>query len=217
MSAVHQFPWAQLPNDPYSVLTGTVRLSWPSLARARSFEGQKPKFQSTLIFPKSADLTALKAAIVQARDEKWGAKVPANLRFPLRDGAERVKDDGSYWAGYGPDMFFMNANSERKPQLVDNLNVELTDEALIEKTFYGGCYVRALLRAYTYDVSGNRGVTFGLNAVQFIGHGEPLGGGVDAKTLFTPVAPDTSGLGAGNDNAPSAPASGQSAVEALFS
>jgi hypothetical protein len=216
MSAIQQLPWAQLPNDPYSVLTGTVRLSWPSLARPRSFEGQKPKFQATLIFPKSADLTALKTTVALARDEKWGARIPSNLRFPLRDGAEKVKEDGTYQAGYGPEMFFMNVSSERQPQLVDNLNKEITDEATIEKTLYAGCYVRALVRAYCYDVSGNRGVTFGLNAVQFIGHGEPLGGAVDATKVFTAVAVDTSGLGgAGNDNAPSAPA--PSAVDVLFS
>jgi hypothetical protein len=218
MSAIQQLPWAQLPNDPYSILTGTVRLSWPSLARPRSFEGQKPKYQATLIFPKAADLTALKTTVALARDEKWGARVPANLRFPLRDGAEKVKDDGTFQSGYGPEMFFMNVSSERQPQLVDNLNKEITDEATIEKTLYAGCYVRALIRAYCYDVSGNKGVTFGLNAVQFIGHGEPLGGAVDATKVFTAVAVDTSGLGAGNDNAAGGgtPAPSQSAVDALF-
>lgn len=192
---IQSLPWAL--QDPMTVVTGACRLSFPSLARARSFRDQDPKFSGVLIFPKDADLTALKSAVQTAKQEKWGERAPANLRFPLRDGAEKVKDDGTPMAGFGDSFYFITSSSQRKPQLLDNMNNEITDEEAITKMFYPGCYVRAILRAFTYDVSGNRGVSLGLNAVQFVGHGEVLGGAPDAKGVFKPVPMEPQGGDAG--------------------
>ena len=44
---------------------------------------------------------------------------------------------------------------------------------------YGGCYVRASLICYAYDVSGNQGVSASLRSVQKIGDGDRLGGDYD--------------------------------------
>ena len=45
---------------------------------------------------------------------KWGGKVPANLKLPLRDGDIDRPDDEAY-AG----CYFFNANSRQAPQVVD--------------------------------------------------------------------------------------------------
>ena len=42
---------------------------------------------------------------------------------------------------------------------------------------YSGCYVRASINAYAFNIQGNSGVSFGLNNIQKVRDGEPLGGG----------------------------------------
>ena len=56
-----------------------------------SVNGGDPKYSVSAIIPKSDTKTvnAIKAAIEQAKKDsvsKWGGKVPANLKLPLRDG-----------------------------------------------------------------------------------------------------------------------------------
>jgi len=52
------------------------------------------------------------------------------------------------------------------------------------KQLYAGCYVKAKLAIYDYNVTGNFGVGFGLRAVQFVRHGTPLAGMIDATKAF---------------------------------
>jgi hypothetical protein len=50
---------------------------------------------------------------------------------------------------------------------------------------YAGQYVKAAVHAYAYDTKGNKGVSFGLDALQIIRDGDPLsGGGAAAINLF---------------------------------
>jgi hypothetical protein len=78
-------------------------------------------------------------------------------------------------AGYeDPDAIFITfkATEKYKPGVVD-ANVK---DIIEPREFYSGCYARASVRAYVYDNKGNRGVGFGLNNVQKLRDGEPLGG-----------------------------------------
>ena len=47
--------------------------------------------------------------------------------------------------------------------------------------FYAGCWARASVRAHAYDTKGNKGVSFYLNNLQFVGDDEPLGSHTSAK------------------------------------
>ena len=49
---------------------------------------------------------------------------------------------------------------------------------------YSGCYIRANINFFAYNSNGNKGVGCGLNAVQKVGDGEPLGGRVSAEEAF---------------------------------
>ena len=49
---------------------------------------------------------------------------------------------------------------------------------------YSGCYIRANVNFFAYSSNGNKGIGCGLNAVQKIGDGEPLGGRVSAEEAF---------------------------------
>jgi len=142
--------------------------------------GGEPKYSITMLFPKGADLSALKNAATEAATEKWGAdktKWPKNLRIPFRNQSEKE------FEGYEKDAIFITATSKQRPGLVDT-NVQ---EIIEEKDFYPGCYARATVRAFAYDQAGNRGVSFGLQNVQKLADGDPLGGRTRPSDDFEPV------------------------------
>ena len=166
-----------------NVMTPKFRASFANVFRPGKAmeEGGEPKYGVMMLFDKDADLSALKAAAQRAVVDKWGAdkaKWPKNLRSPFRDQAEKEGD--AYVAG----AYFITATSKQKPGLVDQRNQPIIDES----EFFSGCYARATVRAFAYDKAGNRGVAFGLQNVQKLADGEPLGGGrVPAEKEFEPV------------------------------
>jgi len=152
------------------VTTPVARLSFPAIWEPQGFENRdgsktEPKFSVTLLFPRDADLTAMKALAKAASDEKWPKGLPPNFRSPFRDGNE--KEDT---AGYA-DMIYVKASSSRRPKVVD-INVQ---EILDRDQVYAGCYVRASVNCYCYDQLGNRGVAFGLLNLQKVRDGEAFG------------------------------------------
>ncbi len=171
----------EAPTKSAKLITPEGRLSFPNLFVPRApMEGQagEAKYSCTLIFPKDADLSALKAAASAAVREKWGDKKPANLRSPFRDGDEKELD------GYAG-CTFINISSKQKPGVVDENVQPIIDASAI----YAGCYVRASVRAYAYEKAGNRGVAFGLNNIQKTRDGEAFGGGPSrAEDDFAAVA-----------------------------
>ena len=156
------------------VITGKVRLSYANLFQPRSQDGQDPKYGTALLIPKSDTETIKKinAAIAAVKADpqalaKWGGKIPPNLSTPLRDGDAERPDDPVY-AG----CFFVNASSKQKPGVVDkNL-----DPVMDASEVYSGCYARASINFFGYAVSGKKGVGCGLNNIQKLADGEPLGG-----------------------------------------
>lgn len=154
-----------------NVMTPEFRVSFPNVFRPGKAlqEGAKPKYSLTMLFPKGADLSKLKAAAKGAAVDKWGAdekKWPKNLRLPFRDQGEKE------FEGYEEGAIFINATSSNKPGLVDSQVQDIIEE----HEFYPGCYARATVRAFAYDQAGNRGISFGLQNVQKTKDGEPLGG-----------------------------------------
>ena len=66
-----------------------------------SVNGGDPKYSVSPIIDKkdTKTINAIKAAIEQAKKDsvsKWGGKVPANLKLPLRDGDIDRPDDEAY-------------------------------------------------------------------------------------------------------------------------
>ena len=159
-----------------------VRFSYVTVWEPKAIEeGQKAKYSVQLLIDKSdkALIKAIEKAIETAKQEgkgKWNGKVPANLKLPeLRDGDVEHPDDDNY-AG----KFFMNANSISQPQIVDE-NVE---EIIDRNEFYSGCYGRATVNFYAYNVSVNKGIACGLGNVQKLKDGPNLGGGTTAAQDF---------------------------------
>lgn len=163
-----------------NVLTPKFRASFVNVFRpGKSMEAEKPgKYSLIMLFAPGADISALKAAAAEAAREKWGDKPPKLLRSPFRDQGEKEFD------GYVEGAIFINATSDKRPGVVDQNVQDIIDEEEV----YSGCYCRATVRAFAYDVSGNKGVAFGLQNVQKVADGDSLGGGrVKASEEFTAV------------------------------
>ena len=121
---------------------------------------------------------AIQDAIEQAKQDgktKFGGRIPANLKLPLRDGDIERPDDEAY-----QDSYFINCNSKDKPQIVDK-NVQ---PILDRNEVYSGCYARVSISLYPFNTNGNRGIACGLGNIQKVAKGEPLGGRTRAEDDF---------------------------------
>lgn len=165
------------------VITGKVRFSYANVFEPTAMQdGQTPKYNVSIIISKSDTKTveAIKKAIKAAKEagkskiaDKNG-KIPVNLKTPLRDGDEERPDDPAYENSY-----FINANSERKPGIVDrDLNPIMSRD-----DFYSGCYGRASINFYAFNVN-SKGIACGLNNLQKLEDGERLAGGSSAEEDF---------------------------------
>lgn len=167
--------------NPAKMVTGKVRLSYAHLLEPTAIEeGQDKKYSVSLIIPKDDTVTLKKieAAVAAAKDQgktKWGGKVPAKLKLPLRDGDEERPDDEAY-----KNSFFLNCSSKTKPQIVDKALNEIIDADQV----YSGMYARVSLNFYPFDTSGNRGIAVGLGNVQKLADGGPLSGRTSAADDF---------------------------------
>ena len=168
------------------VITGVnTRWSYANVWEPKAMESGKPKFSVSLIIPKSDSVTVgkIRAAIEEAyRDGQSklkgnGKSVPAlsTLRTPLRDGDLERPDDPAYANAY-----FVNANSTTAPGVVDANRNEILDKSEV----YSGCYGRASISFYAFNANGNKGIACGLNNLQKIKDGEPLGGRASAESDF---------------------------------
>lgn len=173
-------------NNPMKVITGpNTRWSYCNVWQAKSINGGTPKFSVSLIIPKSdtATVAKIKAAIEAAYREGEaklkgnGKTVPALsvLKTPLRDGDLERPDDETYANSY-----FVNANSSTAPGIVDADRQPIIDTSEV----YSGVYGRASINFYAFNSNGNKGIACGLNNLQKIRDGEPLGGKTRAEDDF---------------------------------
>lgn len=147
-------------------------------ARPNQDPTKKPKFGVCLVWPKTTDLSALKRAAGAAARQKWGDKMPANMKSPFRDGDIERGDDPNFKGS-----IFMNVRSEQKQAVVDVNKVAITDQM----AFYSGCKCKIALNAFSYENSGNKGVSFGMGAIQKISDGPRLSGQSDPDNEFDNV------------------------------
>ena len=168
------------------VITGPkTRWSYANVWNPKSINGSTPKYSVSLIVPKSDSKTVnkIKAAIKEAYEEglsklKGNSKsAPALsiLKTPLRDGDLERPDDPVYKNAY-----FINANATMAPGIVDKDRQEIIDHSEV----YSGVYGRASITFYAFNSNGNKGIACGLNNLQKIADGEPLGSRKRAEDDF---------------------------------
>jgi ABC-type glycerol-3-phosphate transport system substrate-binding protein len=181
-----------MTKNPMKVITGKdTRWSYANVWEPKSINGGVPKFSVSLIIPKSDKKTieAIKKAI-QAAYKEGEAKLKGNsrsvpplesIKTPLRNGDTERPDDEAY-----ANSFFLNANSTTQPGIVD-ANVQ---PILTRSEVYSGVYGRASINFYAFNSNGNRGIACGLNNLQKIRDGEPLGSRTSAEDDFADFAED---------------------------
>ena len=179
-----------VPN-PTKVITGEARLSYANLWEPKSINGGAPKYSVSIIIPKSDTRTIakIKAAIEAAYREGEtklkgnGKTVPAlsAIKTPLRDGDTERPDDEAYAGSY-----FLNANSGTAPGIVDS-----ACETIFERSqIYSGVYARASVNFFAFNSNGNKGIACGLNNIQKLRDGDPLGGKARAEDDFATAEDD---------------------------
>lgn len=172
--------------NPTKVITGVnTRWSYANVWEAKSINGGAPKYSVSLIIPKSDTKTIEKIkAAIQAAYEEGESKLKGNgktvpalsvLKTPLRDGDLERPDDEAYANSY-----FVNANSGTAPGIVDADRQPIIDHSEV----YSGVYGRASINFYAFNSNGNKGIACGLNNLQKMRDGEPLGGKSRAEDDF---------------------------------
>ncbi len=168
------------------VITGpSTRWSYANVWDPKSINGGAPKYSVSLIIPKSDTATIEKIqAAIQAAYEEGESKLKGNgksvpplaaIKTPLRDGDIERPDDAAYANSY-----FINANSSTAPGIVDAARQPIIDRSEV----YSGVYGRASINLYAFNSNGNKGIACGLNNLQKIRDGEPLGGKSSAESDF---------------------------------
>lgn len=168
-------------NNKTKVITGVVRLSYANVWEPKSINGSDEKYSVSLIIPKSDKKTIqeIKDAVKNAKDEwksKFGGKIPSNLKHPLKDGDKEKPDEEAY-----KDCYFVNANSNDKPQIVDKSVNPILDQSEV----YSGCYGKVSITFYAFNNNENKGIACGLGNIQKIRDGEPLSNRSNAVDDFT--------------------------------
>ena len=172
--------------NPMKVITGpNTRRSYANVWEPKSIHGGIPKYSVSLIIPKSDTKTITKIqAAIEAAYKEGEAKLKGNgrsvsalsvLKTPLRDGDTERPDDEAY-----ADAYFINANSASAPGIVDADRQPIIDRSEV----YSGVYGRASINFYAFNSNGNKGIACGLNNLQKIKDGEPLGGKSRAEDDF---------------------------------
>lgn len=166
---------AKLVNDT-KVITNKVRFSYVHVFEPWHGDNdpERAKYQAVLLIPKDDKETldfckqAIENAKAIGRDKKWGGKIPKNLDIGIRDGDEKDLEESPEYEG----CYYVSAKSSSKPAVVDAFRAPITNT----EDFYSGCYGRASIVFYPYKASGNVGIGVGLNNVQKLQDGDPLGG-----------------------------------------
>lgn len=187
-----------------TVTTGKVRFSYAKVAKPEAqTPGQEPKYTMAVLIPKSDTATkaaidaAIEAAAIAGVAGKWGGTRPTRPAVTMYDGDGLKPKSGE---PYGPEckghwVLNCSARAERPPFVVDARNQPIIGIEQIAKEIYSGAYGRVNLTFYAYNTNGNRGIGCGLNGVQKLEDGEPLGGGVTAEEAFgAPVTADYTNL-----------------------
>lgn len=161
------------------ITTGRVRFSYCNLFTPKAMDNGPAKYSVTLLIPKSDKNTIgkIKNAIEEAKklymQRNAGKKLPTNLKNTIHDG-DGERPNGGEFGEECKGHYVVTVSSKNPPVIVNSDKTPITDP----QELYSGCYGRAIINWYVYDIQGNKGVSAGLNGIMKLSDGEPLGGGV---------------------------------------
>lgn len=173
-------------NIKAKVITGKVCFSYANVWEPKSINGGDEKFSVSIIIPKTdvETINKIKEAIEFAKQEgktKLGDVSQNKCKIPLRDGDVEKPGDDIY-----KDSYFINANSYDKPEIVDKALNQITNRS----EFYSGCFGRASITFYAYNVNGNKGIACALGNLQKLADGKPFSVRSKAEDDFSTIEED---------------------------
>lgn len=165
------------------------------LFKLKKDDNGKESWNCTLLFPKDADLSALKELALAAAKEEWGDKAVQMLKDglihnPFLDGdgpQGKNKQTGEPHKGFpGTTFIRVQSGKDFRPKLVDNQVLPIASP----EDFYSGCYGYAVVNAFTWEnKEKGKGISFGISMAQKTREGEKLGGGeANPEQYFEKVA-----------------------------
>jgi hypothetical protein len=168
-----------IKSNKIKFVTGKVRFSFVHVFEPAETLNGTLKYSTMILIPKSDKETIARfnKAFEECKTSNavyFGGSVPKVLKGGLRDGATEREDETF------ADYYFINASSNEKPGVVD----ADVNPIISQSEFYSGCYGRASITFFPYDVSGSKGIACGLNNVQKLEDGEKFGGATSAAVDF---------------------------------
>lgn len=171
-----------METNPCTITIGPLRFSYLHVWEPVAIEeGQTKKFSVSAIISKSdkATIAQIEAAVKQAmengKDSKWGGKIPPTLKLPLRDGDAERPDDEAY-----KNSVFLNCHATTRPGVVDAARNKILDQEEV----YSGAYGYLNITLYPYFAGGSKGVAAGFNHLMKTKDGEKLSGRVSVDDAF---------------------------------
>ena len=148
------------------IILTNVRLSFPSLFKRASFNGQEGKFEATFLLDKVKDVKQIEMLKIAISDALSDSKIKvASDKFCLKDG------DNIDYDGYANTMA-IKASSKEMPILVDKDTTPLVVE---DGKPYAGCYVNAQIGIWIQNNSYGKRVNANLYGIQFVKEGHSFG------------------------------------------
>ena len=136
-----------MKHQKIKLVTGTVLFEFVHLDpdAPNLVDGLPFKYSICLAIPKKQieDVNKINQAI-----EALKRDLPGEVRGGLMEGAD-------------PECWYLTAASQQSPGLVDSVLNPIIDRSEV----HAGCTGRVSITAFTYEVSGSFGVTFGLNNI----------------------------------------------------
>lgn len=163
--------------DPLRIVLGKHRVSYVHVKEPKAFDDGDPKYSVTFLIPYNhPDVERINAVIKAAYDAnsqslfKGMPMTSPKFWNPLRDGAEYLEDhpEQTEYEGH----YYLKASSKSQPVVFDQYGLDVID---LDELAYSGAFMRGVLKASAYN-NKSKGVSFYLNSLKFMEHGERLSG-----------------------------------------
>lgn len=168
---------------------GTLSFANTLFEKRAATEGAEEVYSCNVIFDPDDQKTdaykAMKKAIKEAADKFFGeGKYPRNMRWPIRDAAEK---EGQY-EGYKSGDTFITVKTKSAPGVIGPKK-----EDVVASQVWSGQRARVALRPYAYNKAGNAGVGLALESVQIAKFDMPRmdGRAADPRKVFDDLDGDS--------------------------
>jgi hypothetical protein len=177
-------------------------MAYPHLIEPQEFDAedgekpQPPKYNCVgIISPEQMKTKAYKAMVRMYEEVAKGffnGIIPKKSRNPFRKCEEAWDEDEKTGKdipkpGFMKGGLYISLNGgEEQPDIRDQRMRPITNASVL----YPGCKFVAVVTAYGYNFKGNKGVSFGLRALQKCGEGENIAGRVKAEDYFDEIESD---------------------------